>query len=41
MLDTNKALPSARTLAGNCKVRIPGESADYRAARTALLAEEI
>jgi len=41
MLDSNKPLPSARTLADNCKVRIPGESAGYRAARTALLAEEI
>lgn len=41
MLDTNKALPSAQTLASNCKVRIPGESATYRKARTALLAEEI
>ncbi|KQY97922.1 hypothetical protein ASD45_18175 [Pseudolabrys sp. Root1462] len=41
MLDTNKALPSAQALAGNCKVRIPGESAAYRKARTALLAEEI
>lgn len=41
MLDTSQTLPSARALADNCKVRIPGESATYRAARTALLAEEI
>ncbi|RDV04157.1 DUF899 family protein [Undibacter mobilis] len=41
MLDINKTLPSARTLAENCEVRIEGESADYRAARTALLVEEI
>ncbi|MCW5693535.1 MAG: DUF899 domain-containing protein [Pseudolabrys sp.] len=41
MLDINKTLPSARTLAENCEVRIPGESAAYRKARTDLLAEEI
>ncbi len=41
MLDTNKTLPSARTLAENNSVRINGESAAYRKARTALLAEEI
>lgn len=41
MLDKNKPLPSARELAENCKVRIPNESAEYRRARTALLAEEI
>ncbi|MFA6265932.1 MAG: DUF899 family protein [Pseudolabrys sp.] len=41
MLDKNTTLPSARALADNCKVRIVNESADYRAARTALLAEEI
>lgn len=41
MLDINKTLPSARSLAENCDVRIKGESADYRKARTALLAEEI
>jgi len=41
MLDKNKPLPSARSLAENNSVRIKGESADYRAARTALLAEEI
>ena len=41
MLDINKTLPSARTLAENNSVRIKGESAGYRKARTALLAEEI
>ncbi len=41
MLDTNKPLPSARSLAESCGVRILKESADYRKARTALLAEEI
>lgn len=40
MLD-KQALKPARQLAENCKVRILNESADYRAARTALLAEEI
>ena len=34
-------LPSAAELARNNPVRIPNESAEYRAARTALLAEEI
>jgi predicted dithiol-disulfide oxidoreductase (DUF899 family) len=41
MLDKNKHLPSARELAQKCKVCIVNESADYRKARTALLAEEI
>jgi predicted dithiol-disulfide oxidoreductase (DUF899 family) len=41
MLDKNKTLPSAAELAANCKVRFPNESAAYRRARTALLAEEI
>ena len=41
MLDKNKAPPSSRELAENCGVRILNESTDYRAARTALLAEEI
>lgn len=41
MLDINTTLSSARTLAENNSVRIKGESADYRKARTALLAEEI
>jgi len=35
------ALTPAAELAGRSPVRIPGESAEYRAARTALLAEEI
>ena len=35
------ALTPAKTLAENCKVRIENESAEYRRARTALLAEEI
>jgi len=35
------ALTPTKTLAENCKVRIPNESAEYRRARTALLAEEI
>ena len=35
------ALPSAKTLAENCKVRILNEDTEYRRARTALLAEEI
>jgi predicted dithiol-disulfide oxidoreductase (DUF899 family) len=34
-------LPPAEVLAARCKARWPGESAEYRAARTALLAEEI
>jgi predicted dithiol-disulfide oxidoreductase (DUF899 family) len=41
MLDKNTSLKSARELAQNCPVRIPNESAEYRRARTALLAEEI
>lgn len=41
MLDKNKALPTSRDLAENCPVRILNESAEYRKARTALLAEEI
>jgi len=41
MVGINETLPSARTLAENNSVRIKGESADYRQARTALLAEEI
>jgi len=40
MLD-KPVLKSARELAENCKVRFPNESAAYRKARTALLAEEI
>lgn len=32
MLDINKTLPSARTLAENNSVRIKGESAGYRKA---------
>ena len=35
------ALTPTKTLAENCTVRIPNESAEYRRARTALLAEEI
>ena len=35
------ALTPAQTLAENCNVRIINESAEYRRARTALLAEEI
>jgi predicted dithiol-disulfide oxidoreductase (DUF899 family) len=35
------ALPSAKTLAEQNSVRFPNESPQYRAARTALLAEEI
>jgi len=34
-------LPTAEVLATRCEARWPGESAEYRAARTALLAEEI
>ena len=41
MLDKATTLTSAKELADNCKVRFPGESAEYRRARTALLAEEI
>jgi predicted dithiol-disulfide oxidoreductase (DUF899 family) len=41
MPDTRETLAPAKTLAANCKVRFPNESAEYRRARTALLAEEI
>ncbi|MDI1343112.1 MAG: DUF899 family protein [Pseudolabrys sp.] len=41
MLEKSKTLPPASELAANCKVRFPNESAAYRRARTALLAEEI
>lgn len=41
MLQKNSALTPAKELAENCKVRFPNESAEYRRARTALLAEEI
>lgn len=41
MPDKNPELKPAAELAANCQVHFPGESADYRAARTALLAEEI
>lgn len=41
MLDKHTTLTSAKELAENCKVRFPNESAEYRKARTALLAEEI
>jgi predicted dithiol-disulfide oxidoreductase (DUF899 family) len=41
MLEKTKTLKSAKELAANCKVRYPNESAAYRRARTALLAEEI
>jgi predicted dithiol-disulfide oxidoreductase (DUF899 family) len=41
MLDKNTTLKPASELAANCKARILNESADYRRARTALLAEEI
>ncbi len=41
MKPLNDSLTPAATLARNNPVRIPNESADYRAARTALLAEEI
>jgi predicted dithiol-disulfide oxidoreductase (DUF899 family) len=41
MLDTHRTLTPAKELAENCKVRFPNESAEYRRARTALLAEEI
>jgi predicted dithiol-disulfide oxidoreductase (DUF899 family) len=34
-------LPAAEVLAARCKARWPGESAEYREARTALLVEEI
>jgi predicted dithiol-disulfide oxidoreductase (DUF899 family) len=41
MLEKVSKLKSASELAANCKVRFPNESAEYRRARTALLAEEI
>lgn len=41
MLDKANTLTSAKELADNCKVRILNESAEYRRARAALLAEEI
>ena len=41
MLEKIKSLVPAAELAANCKVRFPNESAGYRRARTALLAEEI
>ena len=41
MLDKHQALTPVNDLAENCKVRFPDESAEYRRARTALLAEEI
>ena len=41
MLDKKSTLASATELANNCKVRYPNENAEYRRARTALLAEEI
>jgi predicted dithiol-disulfide oxidoreductase (DUF899 family) len=41
MLERVKKLASADELAASCKVRFPNESAEYRRARTALLAEEI
>ncbi len=41
MLEKNRTLTPAKELADNCKVRLPNESAEYRRARTALLAEEI
>ena len=41
MLDKNTSLKPARELAQNCPVRFPNENAEYRRARTALLAEEI
>jgi predicted dithiol-disulfide oxidoreductase (DUF899 family) len=41
MLEKNDTLPTAQELAETCKVRFPNESAEYRRARTALLAEEI
>ena len=40
MTDTNTLVPT-RQLAANNKARFPDESADYRAARNALLVEEI
>jgi predicted dithiol-disulfide oxidoreductase (DUF899 family) len=41
MLDKAKTLTPAKELAKNCEVSFPNESAEYRRARTALLAEEI
>lgn len=41
MLEKVSKLTPATELAANCKVRYPNESAEYRRARTALLAEEI
>ena len=41
MLDRHQAPTPAKDLAANCKVRFLNESAEYRRARTALLAEEI
>lgn len=41
MLEKVSKLKPASELAANCKVRFPHESAEYRRARTALLAEEI
>jgi predicted dithiol-disulfide oxidoreductase (DUF899 family) len=41
MLDKNQTLKPASELEANCKVRILNENAEYRRARTALLAEEI
>ena len=41
MVGKQDTLTPAKTLAENCKVRILNESAEYRQARTALLAEEI
>jgi predicted dithiol-disulfide oxidoreductase (DUF899 family) len=41
MLDNFEAVTPARELAENCQARFPNESAEYRRARTALLAEEI
>ena len=40
-MDKTESLTPAATLARNTPVRFPNESAEYRAARTALLAEEI
>ena len=41
-MDPNpETLVPARELAGENRIRMPNESADYRAARQALLAEEI
>jgi predicted dithiol-disulfide oxidoreductase (DUF899 family) len=40
-MSPHTALPPAKTLAENCKVRIINEDAAYRRARTALLSEEI